>query len=353
MSAAASTRWISCPKCSRRARAGQPFCELCGTALASQDPAASDEQKLPLRSLRCKECGAAVRVAEGERTAACAFCATPYVAQAETSPERKRPEFVLPFGVSKKEAEASFKAWLGKSGWLTPGDLALQGRLSELRGVYVPFWSFSMRSQSEWCAQIGEDWYETIVESYTEVEDGKHVTRTRTRQVLRTEWYPLEGSYHQYHSSYLVAASKGLSQASADAIAPFPVAEVTRYAPHFLSGWLCEDYALEKEEAARISEEHFRKQEAQSIAAFLPGDRHTDLQVQTDFQDASEDLILLPVWILAYRYRNRTFRFLLNGVSGKTDGQKPWSSWRIAFLILAILLAAVVIFLAVTFLGAM
>jgi len=150
-----------------------------------------------------------------------------------------------------------------------------------------------------------------------------------------------------------VVASKGLSQASADAIAPFPVAEVTRYAPHFLSGWLCEDYALEKEEAARISEEHFRKQEAQSIAAFLPGDRHTDLQVQTDFQDASEDLILLPVWILAYRYRNRTFRFLLNGVSGKTDGQKPWSSWRIAFLILAILLAAVVIFLAVTFLGAM
>lgn len=336
---AADTSWVSCPRCSRRARAGQPFCELCGTRLRAE-AATTRQAPAPAReSLRCAACGAVVLVPPGQRTARCSFCGDPYVAGSESSAERMAPEFVLPFAVSRREAEAAFREWMGRSGWLAPGDLARRVTLSELRGVYVPFWSFSMRSDSEWGARIGEYWWETITETYTAMENGKSVTRTRTRRVRHTEWYPLSGRFHDFHSHYLVSASRGLAQADADAVRPFPVNEMTIYAPHYLSGWLCEEYVVERDEAARISEREFRERERSSIAAFLPGDCHDDLDVRTTFSDVTEDLILLPFWLFAYAYRGRAYRFILNGATGKRHGKKPISGARIALLVASILAA--------------
>ena len=43
----------------------------------------------------------------------------------------------------------------------------------KLRGVYLPFWSFSTLAQSTWSAEIGEHWYRT--ETYSTVENGRTV----------------------------------------------------------------------------------------------------------------------------------------------------------------------------------
>jgi hypothetical protein len=260
------------------------------------------------------------------------------VAEGETHPERFTPEFVLGFSVTRKDAESRFKAWLGRGALFAPGDFASAGRLAQLRGVYVPFWSFSMRSESRWRAEIGEHWWETVTETYTTVVNGKTVTRTRTRRVQHTEWYPLSGRFHQFHHHYLVSGSRGLAQDLADGIAPYPIDEVTRYAPHFLAGWLCEEYSLGREEAAEVSKAEFLVRESRDIASFLPGDTHRGLDVSTEFHDVTEDLLLLPVWIVAYLYRGTTYRFLLNGATGKAHGRKPVSWARV--------LAAVVLALA-------
>lgn len=324
--------WVSCPRCSRRARRGQVYCELCGERLhapAAAVPAAAR------RGLRCEGCGAAVAVPEGERTTVCPFCGVSQVALGETAPDRFAPEFVLPFSVGRKEAEAKFNSWLGRSGFFTPGDFRHAGKLAALRGVYIPFWSFSMRSESDWQARIGEYWWETVVETYTTVVGGKTVTKTRTRRIQHTEWYPLAGRFHQFHSYYLISGSRGLPQDIVEPIWPFPVEEVVRYAPHFLAGWLCEEYSVDREQAARISEREFREREARDIAAFLPGDCHADLQTATTFHDQSEDLILVPIWVFAYAYRARTYRFLVNGATGKCDGKKPFSTARLLSVILA------------------
>src|SRR5262245_19683432 len=177
------TSWLSCPKCSRRARPGQAFCELCGERLR-ETPAAPAEEG---RSFQCAGCGATVRIPEGERTAACAFCGEPYVATQESASNRTTPEFILPFAVGKAAAEQAFAAWLKRSRWLAPGDLSRRAMLSHLRGVYLPFWSFTGRSESLWNVQIGEHWYETVTS--TTMVKGKPVLQTR--RVQRTEWYPL------------------------------------------------------------------------------------------------------------------------------------------------------------------
>jgi len=207
-----------------------------------------------------------------------------------------------------------------------------------LKGVYLPFWSFSMLAQSYWTASNGEHWYRT--ETYTTTENGKTVTKTR--RVQETEWWPLSGRHHRYYSGYLVSGSRGLGQREADRIKPFHLAALKRYEPYFLAGWLSEEYSIQRDEALEACKQEFYSRERENVAAMLPGDTHRDLRVETQFSDVNSDLILLPIYLLSYRYRDKLYRFLLNGQTGKAAGEKPLSWVKIAVAaavgILAVLL---------------
>jgi hypothetical protein len=65
--------------------------------------------------------------------------------------------------------------------------------------------------------------------------------------------------------------------------------------------------------------------------------------VQCDFSDINSDLILLPVYLLSYRYGEKVYRFLCNGQTGKVTGDKPLSSMRIGFAVALGVLVAIVL----------
>jgi hypothetical protein len=199
----------------------------------------------------------------------------------------------------------------------------------KLRGVYLPFWSFSMLAQSIWSAKIGEHWYRT--ETYTTTENGKTVTRTR--QVRETEWWPLRGRHHRYYSGYLVSGSRGLPQQYAEQIKPFRLEALKRYQPYFLAGWLSEEYSVDRDDALIMCQREFSEREQKNVGSFMPGDTHSSLAVTTDYSEINSDLILLPVYLLSYRYGDKLYRFLLNGQTGKTAGDRPWSSYRIGIAV--------------------
>lgn len=67
----------------------------------------------------------------------------------------------------------------------------------------------------------------------------------------------------------------------------------------------------------------------------VPGDTHRNLQVQTVFSALAYKNALLPVWIAAYDYRGKPYRFLVNGVTGKCTGTAPWSWIKVTLAILA------------------
>ena len=80
-----------------------------------------------------------------------------------------------------------------------------------------------------------------------------------------------------------------------------------------------------------------------ACAQEVPGDTHRDLQVQTTFSALAYKNALLPIWIAAYDYHGKPYRFLVNGVTGKTSGKAPWSWLKVGLLTIAIL--AIVIFI--------
>jgi hypothetical protein len=280
------------------------------------------EPEVRQNRFRCENCGAEVAVDPDQRSYTCAFCDSSYVV--ELPPDetgRQAPEFVIGFSVTRDEAMRKFRAWLGQNAWFRPGNLKHARIAEKLQGVYLPFWSFSMLARSNWSASIGEYWYRT--ETYTTTRNGKTVTRTR--RVRETEWWPLGGSHHCYYSGYLVSGSRGLSQEDAGRIKPFHLAALKRYEPYFLAGWLSEEYSIEREQALATCQQEFYRREQDNVAAMLPGDTHRDVRVETRFGDVNSDLILLPIYLLSYRYGGKLYRFLLNGQTGKAAGDKPVS----------------------------
>jgi len=335
-----------CAACGSPVEPGDRFCNACGSP-AEEAPPARDQtaasDALPQKHLRCETCGAEVNVDASQRSYTCAFCDSTYVV--EFAPEttgRQSPEFVIGFSVTPQQAQDKFAHWLRSNRWFRPGDLNQARIVERLRGVYLPFWSFSMLAQSGWSALIGEYWYRT--ETYTTTENGKTVTKTR--QVRETEWWPLDGRHHRYYSGFLVSGSRGLPQEMAERIKPFRLAALKRYAPYFLAGWLSEEYSLQRETALELCQQEFGRREQQNVAAFLPGDDHRGLTVDTRFEHVNSDLILLPVYLLSYRYQDKVYRFLVNGQTGRTAGDKPLSKARIGAAIgVALLVIAIIVLL--------
>jgi hypothetical protein len=319
-------RGAPCEACGTPVEPGDKFCPACGCpGRAAAIPLAEVVGEPQQKHFRCQNCGSEMTSSPDQRSFNCPFCDSTYVA--EFSPEqtgRQRPEFVIGFGVTPDQAQAAFAKWIRVNSWFRPGDLKMAQVADKLKGVYLPFWSFSMLAQSTWQATIGEHWYRT--ETYTE-RDEKGNTVTKTRQVQETEWWPLAGRHHAYHSGYLVSGSRGLPQAAAERIQPFQLPALKRYEPYFLAGWLSEEYSVTRDEALARSQQEFARREQQAVAAFLPGDTHRGLEVQTQFSHVNSDLCLLPVYVLSYRYQNKLYRFLVNGQTGNVAGDKPLS-WR-------------------------
>jgi hypothetical protein len=337
-----------CAYCGAPVEKGDRFCVHCG----SEQPVAAQVAEPPpeQKHFRCKSCGAQVAVDPDQRSYTCAFCDSNYVV--ELSPDqtgRQAPEFVIGFAVTREKAMERFREWLGRNNWFRPGDLKSARIDRKLVGVYLPFWSFSMLAKSRWSASIGEYWYRT--ETYTTTENGKTVTKTR--RVRETEWWPLSGKHHQYYSFYLVSGSHSLDQARATQIKPYHLAALKRYDPKYLAGWTNEEYTVEREDALRTCKAEFARREEQNVAAFLPGDTYRSLSVDTGFSQIHSDLILLPVYLLSYKYRDKLYQFLLNGQTGRSAGTKPVSWWRIGAAVGGLLAVIAAIALAIAMAGGM
>jgi DNA-directed RNA polymerase subunit RPC12/RpoP len=286
---------------------------------------------VPVTTMNCKDCGATVNIGEGERTTSCAFCGSHQVLQAHTNDQAIRPESLVPFKVNKESANDLFGKWLAGL-WFRPNDLTKIAKVQEMGGVYVPFWTFDSMVHSNWTAERGWYYYET--ETYTSYENGQSVTRTR--QVQRTRWESAWGQRSDFFDDTLVCAGKGLPGDLVEKFSTFNTRELIPYAPHYLAGWRAEAYAIDLMPAWGIGQQKMARVQDGRCAGDIGGDTHRGLNVSNTYTNVTFKHVLLPIWIAAYRYNDKVYRFLVNGQTGEVVGKAPYSFWKIFFLVLGI-----------------
>ncbi|MEO8198046.1 MAG: zinc ribbon domain-containing protein [Thermoanaerobaculia bacterium] len=269
------------------------------------------------KAVRCTKCGAVETFAPGVAAKACAFCGTPAVVEAPANVDLVRPEGVLPFSVAKNDALQRFRGWLA-SLWFRPNNLRERAALSGIQGIYVPFWTFDAESHSDWTAEAG---YKR--------GSGKN---------QRVEWRPAAGTLDHRFDDLPVPASQGVDAATARELEPFPTAELVAYDPSYLSGFLAEEYAVGLDEAHTVARQRMDETLRKACRAEVPGDECRNLRVSTVYSDWQYKSGLVPVWIAAYVYQGKSFRYVVNGATGKATGTAPWSWVKIGFAVAAALI---------------
>ena len=276
-------------------------------------------------SSKCESCGATITSLA--RSGECAFCSSPYIKEHPPNPNIIRPENMVPFRIDKNHATELFRHWLGK-GFFRPGNLKRLGRLEQLKGVYVPFWTYDCETHSTWTADSGYHYYET--EYYTTYENGRSVRRSR--QVRKTRWVPSAGQRRDLFDDILIVASRGLDYHLVLKIYPFQLGALVPYRPEYLSGWLAEDYNIDVREGWGIAKAQAQSTVRGRCAADVPGDTHRFLRVNTSFYKITYKHILLPIWVASYYYKNKLYHFLVNGQTGEVQGYAPLSWLKIGIV---------------------
>lgn len=282
---------------------------------------------------RCSQCGASVEIPDGVRSATCAFCDSALVddAGAEAGPVADK---VVPFVIPRERAATLLREFLA-SRWLAPESIRKASRADELNDVLVPFYAFDAVARSTFSARIGVYWYRT--ETYTTRVNGRTVVRTR--QVRETEWFPLEGSHVRQWFDHLVSASRGIPERDANALEPFDLGQALPFAPALIAGVSSERPTVPHAEAAVVARQELANLEQRVIAStHLPGDTHSGLSSHTVSDLSEARLVLLPVWIAVVKAPTGPLRLLVNGQTGEVVGDVPRSGWKIAMLVMLVLL---------------
>lgn len=282
-----------------------------------------------LRHSSCPNCGAQIEFDDAVHAAECPYCATPVVT--DTGENRQiKPRAVLPFELDEVAARMAMINWLG-SLWFAPSGLteyARKGR--KMSGVYTPCWTFDADTKSRYKGQRGT----VYTQRRTVTRNGKR----ETIEVQKVRWRPVSGRVARFFDDVLVVASNALPEKFRSATTHWDLAGLEPYQPEYLAGFRAEAYAIELKEAFVSARSKMDRQIRRDVKFDIGGDRQRIDHVETQVSDVTFKHILVPVWLAAYKYQGRSFRFVVNGQTGQVAGERPWSPWKIA---IAVLLAAV------------
>lgn len=286
------------------------------------------------RAVQCQSCKA-VSVFDPDRVGQnCDFCGSPKLVDYQEIKAPIRPRSLLPFTVTESTVREQIRKWYA-SKWLAPNKLKTRALVDRVHGVYIPYWTFDAHVVCPWTADAGHYYYET--ETYH--QNG----RLRTRQVRKTRWVPASGEVRHFFDDEPVPGTQGVSHALLQQVEPFPTRELKPYDKAFVSGFVVEHYQIVLFDAAKRSQDSMTEQTREMCAAQVPGDTYRNLVIHPVFSGQTFKHILVPVWLLTYNFGAKPFQVVINGVTGRIAGEYPKSFWKILFLVMAAIAAALLI----------
>ena len=293
-----------------------------------------DAQMQETRLTSCPNCAAQIAFEDIEHATECPFCATPVVIDTGLSRHIK-PQGVLPFAMTEEVAREAMATWLGRL-WFAPNGLQQYARNGRrMDGIYVPYWTFDADTKSAYSGERGDVYYET----QTVVRDGKR----QNVQVPKVRWSRAKGRVARFFDDVLVLASTSLPKRYTDALEPWDLSALEPYAPEYLAGFQAEAYAVPLEDGFTQARAYMDRMIERDVKFDIGGDRQRVHDIQTQMGGLSFKHVLLPVWLAAYKYRGRTFRFVVNGRTGRVQGERPYSAIKITIAVIIGLIVAAAI----------
>lgn len=324
-------------------------CEFCGTVnhIAENDERIEEldfdayvheletaHESFEAQTVRCTKCGAEQQLAGNLFAGKCAFCGTGIVGEGYARRYIK-PRALIPFQVDRAAAQEHFRRWV-RGLWLAPGELKRRAQSEAgMTGTYLPFWTYDCHTASDYEGERGEDYYTT--ETYRDAQG-----RTATRQVKHTNWFPASGHVEHFHDDVVVMATDSLPPMLRGAASSWKLEALVPYQPEFVSGYMAEAYRIGLREGYPVAKESIDATIYGLVRRDIGGDQQRVHGIRTQYTDVRFKHVLLPVWVSAYRFGDKTYRFLVNGQTGEVAGESPISWQKATLLVIAIVVVLLV-----------
>lgn len=315
----------------REARIERPY-DAAIRALAAQTP------RLPAQVLDCPGCGATLRLDGFLAATRCPFCALALTLRAPRNDSVIAPQALLPMRVAREEAQRRFAGWVG-SRWFAPSALKRNVRAADgLRGVYLPCWTYDARSVTEWRGERGVDRQQMV--SRTNVKG-----ETETVSETVTDWTPVSGVSEQRFDDELVPASPALSPDLVPVLDDMPLQDLEPWREDALAGFSAELHRIGLAEGFERARAAFEPRILAQIRRDIGGDSQRIHEHRSSFHEIGFKPIQLPLWSGGYRHAGQAYQVWINGVTGRVEGQRPWSRWKIGAAVAAALLLVLALYL--------
>lgn len=271
----------------------------------------SDQEMPELDSYRCTSCGSELIADSTTSATFCLYCKNPNIIKSRFS-GRFKPKNLIPFKLTKKQAEDIYKKWIKKRRF-APSEFKEKDKIEKVTGIYAPFWLFDCKVDGMINGEA------TKVRSWTQ---GKY-------RYTQTMYFNVSRSGNAQYQKVPVDASKKLDDTFMHMVEPFDYNDLTDFSMKYMSGFMAEKYDVEAAEAGTVMKERVEKYFEDRLRGTVNGYSSFSVQQkQMNMADVNQDYSMLPVYLLINKYKGKDHIFLVNGQTGKVVGDTPTSRMK-------------------------
>lgn len=265
-----------------------------------------DYETNDLRSYVCKSCGGEITCDKNTVATSCPFCGNPVVMMEKLSGMQK-PNYVIPFKLDKKAAEAALKKhYEGKR--LLPKIFKDENHIKEVKGIYVPFWLFDADADVSMCYKA-----------------------TKTRMWSDSKYYYTETSFFSVYRNGKIGfervpvdGSTKMPDDLMESLEPFDFSQAVDFQTAYLAGYLADKYDVNREQSVKRANERIRKSAERAFDETVRGYASVIKESGSiQLHNGQVKYALFPVWLLHTKWNGENYLFAMNGQNGKMIGDLP------------------------------
>lgn len=280
-----------------------PYCD----SIESEEQGGNDSLTV------CASCGGEIKIGQFTNASRCQYCGN-YLIFDERIKDELKPDTILPFKISKEQAVEALNKEL-KSRIFTPSSFLSEKTLTELNGYYVPFFLYDYDALGD------ADGIGTKTRSWTSGE----------YNYTETSYYHVVRKMRARYDNIPVDASIEMDDKVMDLIEPYEYKFLTDFDPRLMSGFFGEYYNYSKQEMeprafekAETSAKHLLDESLEYYSFGI-----NKIKKSVSLSQTKTDFTLLPVWMYAYKYGGKIYKYYVNGQSGKVIGTTPVSREKV------------------------
>lgn len=258
-----------------------------------------------MTNYHCRNCGAEIIADDTVTATFCVYCGSTAILK-EKIDSGRAPDLIIPFKNTKESAAKAFEN-LTKGKPLMPKKFKELKNIEKISGVYIPFWAYDITGDGSITFDCSD------VSTWSDSE----------YRYEKTSNYETTVEGHFDYDKVLADGSSRFRDDLMDSIEPFNFKELKEYNHTYLSGFLAEKYDIDEDKSLKRAIDRSMKTCINLSDREINHNNTSVSKNNINLVKKKTSYIMLPVWMVNIKYKDKIYTFAMNGQTGKMVGNIP------------------------------